>query len=92
MGPGDFESCVRVERNDSGGRARLLTALLAAFVAGCIAGTFAVRHPERLAFLPAGLALAIVALAPALDDPRRRRAESGGLDEGLPAPRDTHAG
>lgn len=88
---GGFDSSVRAEGGASGTRARLLAALLAAFVAGCVAGTFAVQHAGRLAFLPAGLALALVALAPAFDDLRRRPAVSGGLDEGRPAPQDTRA-
>jgi uncharacterized membrane protein YoaK (UPF0700 family) len=89
---GGFESSGRAKGVASGSRARLLTALLAAFVAGCIAGTFAVQHAGRLALLPAGLALAIVALVPAFDDLRRQHAVSGGLDEGCPEPKDTRAG
>ena len=89
---GGIDSSVRAEGAPSGARARLLTALLAAFVAGCIAGTFAVQHAGRLALLPAGLALAVVALVPAFDDLRRRPVVSGRLDEDSPGPRDTRAG
>ncbi len=59
-------------------RAGLLAALLVSFIAGSVLGTLGARVEGRLAFLPPSLALAVVALVPAVDDLGRWR--------------DTHAG
>ena len=54
------------------GRVRLLALLLAAFVLGCIAGTFAVPRSGLSTLFPIALAIGVVALVPALDDFRLR--------------------
>jgi uncharacterized membrane protein YoaK (UPF0700 family) len=69
------------------GRAGILAALLACFIGGTVAGTLGVQWWGRLAFLPEALALAIIAIVPAVDD-LRQRLVWGDADRPRPSPGD----